>query len=143
MVQTKNIHIIDLSENLLERLSMIKLSPNYILSKGVNVDLIKKTYPSAKFVKEGRADLILGIIKFSAENDLGELLTLWKKRIKSDGLLLFGLIDVEVDIREVGDFLLWLGFVDVVVDREDDMIFAHAFGPKEMSVKINQIRRAN
>jgi len=143
MTQAKNIHIIDLSENLLDRLSIIKLIPNYILSKGVNRDLIKKTYPDAKFVKEGRVDLVLGIIEFSTESDLAELLTLWKKRIKSDGLLLFSLIGVGIDILDVGDFLLWLGFVDVVLDREDDAIFAHAFGPKEINVKINQIRRAN
>ena len=143
MVQAKNIHIINLIQNLIDRLSVIKLSPNYFLSKSVDINFIKKIYPRVKRVKEGRADLILDIIKFSSESDLTELLKLWRKYIKPDGLLLFGLVNAGVDIQEVGDFLLWLGFADVVVDREEDVIYVHALGPKEISVKINQIRQVS
>lgn len=142
MAQAKNIHIIELSKDLVDRLHVIKLKPDHILSESVDAELLKKIYPLAQFVKEGRADLILEAIEFFPAYDLTEQLSLWRKRIKPGGLLLFGLINSEIDIQELGDFLLWLGFVNVVVDSEENVVYVHALGPDEVSVKINQIHRA-
>lgn len=143
MAQAKNIHIIDLSKNLMDRFQTVKFEPNYILNRGVDEGVIKEIYPRAQFVKEGRADFILGAVELSEEGDLTELLTQWRKCIKPNGLLLFGLINFTLDIQEIGDFLLWLGFVNVVMDCEDNVVYGHAWGPDEISVKLSQIRRAS
>lgn len=126
----------------MDRVHLIKLEPNYILNEGVDEDEIKKIFPTAQFPKAGRVDLILGAVEFSPERDLTELLTQWRKRIKPEGLLLFGLSGFDVDIQEIGDFLLWLGFVNVVMDCEENSMYGHAWGPSEISVKVKQIRRA-
>ena len=142
MTQAKNIHIVELSKNLVERLTFINVSPNYILSEGVDIDLIKKIYPEAQFLKEGRVDLILGAVVFSPKKDLAELLVVWQKSLKAGGLLLFGLLNFEADIQELGDHLLSLGYLNVVIDCEEGAVYVHAMGRKAISIKANQIRRA-
>lgn len=142
MTQEKNIHIIELSKNLGERLSFIKISPNYILSHGVDIALIKKIYPEAQFLEEGRVDLILGAIVLSPKKDLAKLLAVWQKRLKAGGLLFFGLLKFEADVQELGEHLLSLGYINVVIDCEDGAVYVHAMCRKAISIKANQIGRA-
>jgi hypothetical protein len=56
MAQTKNIHIVDLSKNLMDRLQTVKLSPNYVLSKSVDINSIKKIYPR---IRLGFLDVVI------------------------------------------------------------------------------------
>ncbi len=143
MAQVKDIHIIDPVENLIDRLQIINLAPSTILSIGVEGKLIKKLYPQAKLVKDERADLIVATIQFSENLDLMELLKGWRGLIKPSGLLLFGIVNIEYELQILGDLLIQLGFLNVVMDIEDNVIYGHAVSPQEVSVKINQIRRAS
>jgi hypothetical protein len=141
MSETKNIHIIDPSESLIERLSVIKFNPKYVLCEGVDEKIVMSLYPDACFSSEKKVDLILSLVKFLPELDINEIFARWKKKIKSEGLVLFALVNVELDIRELGNALVSSGFVNVVVDEEGGVIYGHLMGTKEIGITVNQIRR--
>lgn len=138
--------MIDLSSNnLMDRLDFINIKPEYILAEGIDRELIKNKYPKVKDIKTERADLIVGMIEYSEEKDLEKILVNWRKSIKPNGVLLFGLIGFNLDILGLGDYLTELGFVDVVIDEEENVMYGYGQGPKEVSIKPDQIqiRRAN
>ena len=143
MSESKNIHIIEPSENLIDRLSVIKFKPKYVLCEGVDEQIVTALYPDACFSSEKKVDLILSIIKLLPDIDLQKIFSHWKKRIKSSGVVLFALVELSVDIRELGDVLLSMGFVNVVVDCENGVTYGHLMGPQEVRVTIDQIRRVD
>ncbi len=143
MVKTENIHIIKLTQYLVDRLTAIKFKPESIFCEGVDENLIINLYPNIHFERDGKVDLILSVVKFSAELNISETTENWKKHIKSEGLILFAFVDVEYDIRALGDILVSQEFRDVVLDYEDNILFGHALGPKEIRITLDQIRRAD
>ncbi len=95
-----------------------------------------------------KADLIFAILTSETE-DISVYLTEWKEKLNRSGLLLFGFLNINFELRDIGDYLVHLGFVDVVMDREMlapefELICGHAFAPvptKPISIPISQIGR--
>lgn len=125
----------------MDRLSAVKCKPNSVFCEDISEALVKATFPDISFSSKEKVDLILSVIEFGAEFDFSEMFLKWKKHIKSEGVILFALVNCEVDILDLGDGLQSYGFEDVVIDREDGVIYGHAMGAKEVRVEINQIRR--
>lgn len=138
---------------MIERLEYIKIQPHNIININGKQAALQAIYPEAYINKSGsdgesKADLIFAILTSETE-DVSAFLTEWKEKLNPSGLLLFGFLNINFELRDIGDFLIHLGFVDVVMDREmlsqtDEVICGHAWAPipsKPVSIPVSQIGR--
>lgn len=138
-----------ISQMIIERLAYIKIEPDYIINIGAEQDALQAIYPNAHINDGGKkADLIFAILTSETE-DISIFLNQWKEKLNPSGLLLFGFLNINFELRDIGDFLVHLGFVDVVMDKEmlspeHELICGHAFAPtpsKTISIPVSQIGR--
>jgi len=132
-------HILNISQNLIERLSFIKIKPAFICCEAFSSSLIptlKAMYPEAKINAENKADLLISLLPISEEQTEE-----WKKGLKSGGLLMFGFQENGMAVRDIGDYFVQAGFMNVVIDVEDGTIYGHAWMPRGEQVFLNEIRR--
>jgi len=138
----------DISQIMIERLEYIKIKPDHIINIDGEQDALQAIYPNAHINNGGKkADLILAILT-SETKDISIFLNQWKEKLNPSGLLLFGLLNINFELRDIGDFLVHLGFVDVVMDKEMlspeyELICGHALAPTlpgPISIPISQIR---
>jgi hypothetical protein len=132
-------HIFNIPENLIDRLSFIKITPSEILCEGFSaacIELVQEMYPQARINTENKVELILSLETLSEEK-----VAEWKKRLKPGYLVLFGVEANDFPVREIGDYLAASGFVNVVIDVDEGAIYGHAWMPKGASIAIHEIRR--
>jgi hypothetical protein len=146
MSEAEKIHIIEISKRIIERLEFVKNKPNSILDYSTNTDLstplLQKIYPDAKIIANGKADFIFAALSYPIE-DISSLFSEWKKNLNPSGFLLFGLINANFDMCEIGDFLMYLGFVDVVMDLEGEVIYGYCKAPACVEISITEIHRGH
>ena len=144
--QTDMIHIRDISQIMIERLEYIKIKPDNIINIGGEQDVLQAIYPNSSINQKNKADLIFAILTSETE-DISVFLNQWKDNLNPGGLLLFGFLNINFELRDIGDFLVHLGFVDVVMDKEmlspeHELICGHAFAPtpsKPISIPVSAI----
>lgn len=144
---------------MIERLEYIKIKPDHIINIGGEQAALQAMYPDAVINSDvnrdtnedgnkNKTDLIFAILTSETE-DVSVFLNQWKENLKPSGLLLFGFLNINFELRDIGDFLVYLGFVDVVMDKEMlspeyELICGHAWAPtpsKPISIPISQIAR--
>jgi hypothetical protein len=146
--QADCIYIKEISYIMIERLAYIKIKPDHIINIGGEQDALQAIYPDANFNQKKKADLIFAILTSETE-DISIFLNQWKENLKANGLLLFGFLNINFELRDIGDFLVHLGFVDVVMDKEmlspeHELICGHAWMPmpsKPISIPVSAITK--
>lgn len=161
--EREEIHIINISKNLIERLEYVNISPNNIVNIGNTQTtlLLQEKFPGAKIIPallyagdSSDVDMVFGVVSLSSEESLQrfpELMAQWKKHLKPGGLVMLGFLDSLVDIFEIGDYLLNVGFQNTVVDKEplfedeaevssQEVIYVHGWKAKPVSIPVSQVR---
>jgi len=139
----------EISQIMIERLEYIKINPNDIINIGGEQDALQAIYPDSRIHgNDGKqkADLIFAILT-SETKDISVFLNQWKENLNPAGLLLFGFLNINFELRDIGDFLVHLEFVDVVMDKEmlspkHELICGHAWMPtpsKPISIPVSAI----
>src|SRR5688572_27511185 len=121
-------HTID--EEMLSRLDFISLKPKVIVSLGEIPSKLKSLYPEAVFhTSFPTSDQSVDLLYLHLPEALDTILSECKRVLRPEGFLLLSVMNVEM--HQLGDQLLAMGFKDVVTDREDyppEVIYAAAFG---------------
>ncbi|WP_440615563.1 hypothetical protein [Cysteiniphilum sp. 6C5] len=135
----------EIAERLLDKLSFIKLNPNYVFIEGLDLHLseIKKLYPNATIHhtlnSEIAYDVIISQCKIQQAANINAQLRSWYKQLKSQGVLVFtsfgssslqeikkawqlidGMAHINqmLDMHDVGDVLKKEQYQSVVMDAE-------------------------
>ncbi len=159
-LDTKLFHIIEVSEILIDRLQWIRLKPEYLLcslSSSASIEIekeLKKIYPDSIFFHEQmnvekKVNLVFGIISYFSDDffkNFPASVAQWKKNLSAGGLLMLGILDASVSLPEAGDFLMQMGFEDIVIDKEIlldgvEMICVSAWIPRPVNVPVSALRR--
>jgi hypothetical protein len=151
--QAEKIHIIEISRIIIDRLKYINIKPHNILTYNVQEEIVKrgelkKLYPNAVFDKSIPVDFIMAVFTSDAP-DMPERLKDFQKKLAPGGLFMFGGLNLNFVLQDIGDFLLALGFVDVVMDKEllspdDEVIYGLSWMPRPsvpVKIPLSQISR--